>query len=248
MAARAALIVGSKARPGYVNEARCPSIPVNLHIILSCGLNPMKQWLIGIVWVMGCLCTPAVAAIRLVPDGHGGFHMVFTTPPPPPAPPPARVPPHPAWLKPSYLLGTWKIVGKWGMTGSAVGGVMGKSIRQRENSEIGRTVTFTRTRIIYTPLFLGIGKRSECVGAPRYTVKVIPIHIRDVVLPKSYLQWSGPPGDYAPYREHKVVELKAECTWQRFRNMPLFDFQLTRTGELASASDMGFFLLKKIGP
>ena len=55
-------------------------------------------------------------------------------------------------------------------------------------------------------------------------------------------------GDYAPYREHKVIELKAECTWQTFRNMPLFDFQLTRTGELASGDDMGFYLLKKVAP
>ena len=79
-------------------------------------------------------------------------------------------------------------------------------------------------------------------------MKIIPIHIRGFVLPKPYLQWSAPPGNYAPYREHKVVELKAECRWQKFRNMPLFDFQLTRAGELASGGDMGFYLLKKVGP
>ena len=224
-------------------------IPVDLHVILSRGVCTMTYRLLRCVFagMIGCLGTPALAAIRLVPAPGGGFHIVFTTPPSPPAPPPARVPPHPAWLKPSYLLGTWKIVGKWGMTGDAVG-AMGESIRRREDNEIGRTVTFTKTRILYTPPFLGIGKRSECVGVPHYTVKVIPIHIRDVVLPKFYLQWSGPPGDYAPYREHKVIELKAECTWQTFRNMPLFDFQLTRTGELASGDDMGFYLLKKVAP
>ena len=199
----------------------------------------MKQWLIGIVWMMGCLCTPAVAAVRLVPDGHGGFHMVFTTPPSPPAPPPARVPPHPAWLKPSYLLGTWKIVGTWGMT----------AWHKYEKEQIGRTVTFTKTNIHYKPPFLDMGIDIECAAPPRYMVKVIPIHIRDVVLPKSYLQWSAPPGNYAPYRQHKVVELKAECAWRGHPHMPLsFEFQLTRTGELAVSSDMGFYLLKKIGP
>lgn len=205
----------------------------------------MKHWLIGIVWVMGCLCTPAGAAIRLVPDGHGGFHMVFTTPPSPPAPPPARVPPHPTWLKPSYLLGTWKIVGKWGMTG----GEVSRFWHKLEAEQMGMTVTFTKTQMLYTPPFLDTGKIAGCAAPPRYTVKVIPIHIRGFVLPKSYLQWSAPPGNYAPYREHKVVELKAECaSRQNPTYPPSFTFQLTRTGELAYFFDMGFFLLKKIGP
>ena len=143
---------------------------------------------------MGCLCTPAVAAIRLVPTPGGGFHIVFTTPPSPPAPPPARVPPHPAWLKPSYLLGTWKIVGKWGMTG----GEVSRSWHKLEEEQIGRTVVFTKTNIHYKPPFLAYGIGIDCAAPPRYTVKVIPIHIRDVVLPKSYLQWSGPPGRLCP--------------------------------------------------
>ncbi|MHB8253134.1 MAG: hypothetical protein ACYDEV_05425 [Acidiferrobacter sp.] len=201
----------------------------------------MKQWLIGIMWVMGCLCAPAVAAIRLVPDGHGGFHMVITPPLSAHLPPVTEVHPHPAWLKPSYLLGTWKIVGNWGGGGSRFG-------RRYDRREIGRTVTFTKINMIFTPPFLDVGIPFTCAAPPRYTVKIIPIHIRDVVLPESYLQWSAPPGNYAPYRQHKVVELKAECAWRGHPRMPFyFTFQLTRTGELASGGP-GFFLLKKIGP
>ena len=230
--------VGALLEPGYVG------IPVDLHVILSCGVRTMTYRLVGILWMMGCLCTPAVAAIRLVPTPGGGFHIVFTTPPSPPAPPPARVPPHPAWLKPSYLLGTWKIVGKWGMTG----GEVFPAIRKIEDEQIGRIGIFTKTNMIFTPPFLDDGVAADCAAPPRYTVKVIPIHIRDVVLPKSYLQWSGPPGDYAPYREHKVIELKAECAWRKDPRYPTsFTFQLTHTGELAYGGP-GFYLLKKMKP
>ncbi len=195
--------------------------------------------------MIGCLGAPALAAMRLVPAPGGGFHMIFTTPPSPPSPPPARVAPHPAWLKPSYLLGTWKIVGKWGMTG----GQVSRFWHRLEAKQMGMTIRFTTINIHYTPPFLGAGSNVDCAARPHYTVKVIPIHIRDVVLPKSYLQWSGPPGDYAPYREHKVVELKAECAWHTDLRYPTsFTFQLTRTGELAYFFDMGFFLLKKVGP
>ena len=204
----------------------------------------MKHRMLGIV-ALSCFLSPALAAIRLVPAPGGGFHMVFTTPPSVHLPPVTEVRPHPAWLKPSYLLGTWKIVGKWGMTG----GEVSRSWHKLEEEQIGRTVVFTKTNVHYKPPFLAYGIGIDCAAPPRYTVKVIPIHIRDVVLPKFYLQWSGPPGDYAPYREHKVIELKAECTWRGHPHMPLFfTFQLTRTGELASASDMGFFLLKKMKP
>ncbi len=201
--------------------------------------------LLGIVWMIGCLCPSTLAAVRLVPTPGGGFHIVFTTPPPPPSPPPARVPPHPEWLKGSYLLGTWKIVGMWGMTG----GEVSRSWHKLEEEQIGRTVTFTKTNIRYKPPFLAYGIGIDCAAPPTYTVKVTPIRIRGVVLPKGYLQWSAPPGNYAPYREHEVVELKAQCAWRGHPHMPLsFQFQLTRTGELAVSSDMGFFLLKKIGP
>ena len=205
----------------------------------------MKQWLIGIVWMMGCLCTPAVAAIRLVPDGHGGFHVVITPPLSAHLPPVTEVHPHPAWLKPSYLLGTWKIVGKWGMTG----GEVFPAIHKIEEAQIGRTVTFTKRNMIFTPPFLDDGVAADCAAPPRYTAKVVPLPGDSPESPGdlNYYGMLMPP-DYWPPNWNERIELKAECAWHTYPRYPTsFTFQLTRTGELAYGGP-GFYLLKKIGP
>ena len=206
----------------------------------------MTYRLVGILWMMGCLCTPAVAAIRLVPAPGGGFHMVFTTPPSVHLSPVTEVRPHPAWLKPSYLLGTWKIVGKWGMTG----GEVSRSWHKLEEEQIGRTVVFTKTNVHYKPPFLAYGIGIDCAAPPRYTVKVATLPGNSPESPGD-LNYHGMlmPPDYWPPNWNERINLKAECAWRGHPHMPLFfTFQLTRTGELASASDMGFFLLKKMKP
>lgn len=205
----------------------------------------MKHRIYRIILTMWCLMPSAALATHNSPKlGSGTWLAVLASAYPAHLPPVTEVRPHPVWLKPSYLLGTWKIVGKWGMTD----GEVSPAIHKIEEQQIGRVVTFTKKNIIFTPPFLDVGIHFTCAAPPRYTVKVISIHNRDVVLPKSYLQWSAPPGDYVPYRQHEVVELKAECAWRGHPHMPFsFTFQLTRTGELAYGGP-GFYLLKKVGP
>jgi hypothetical protein len=204
----------------------------------------MKHWIYRIVLTTWCLIPSVALATRTSPSfGSGTWIEAFATAHQVHLPPVTESRPHPAWLKPAYLLGTWQIIGKWGMTaGEAL-----PAIHKTEEEQIGRVVTFTKKNIIFTPPFLDVGIHFTCAAPPRYTVKVIPIHIHDVVLPKSYLQWSAPTGDYTPYRQHEVVELKAECAWHGHPHMPFsFTFQLTRTGELAYGGP-GFYLLKKVG-
>jgi len=205
----------------------------------------MKHRICRIVLATWFLVPSTALATHTLPVfGSGAWLAAVATAHPARLPPVTEARPHPAWLKPSYLLGTWKIVSKWGMTD----GEVFPAIHKTEEEEIGRVVTFTKKNIIFIPPFLDVGIHFACAAPPRYTVKVIPIHIRDVVLPKSYLQWSTPPGDYAPYRQHEVVELKAECAWRGHPHMPFsFTFQLTHTGELAYGGP-GFYLLKKVGP
>ena len=115
---------------------------------------------------------------------------------------------------------------------------------------MGMTVTFTKVQMLYTPPFLDTGKIAGCAAPPHYTVKTQTLPTDSPESPGD-LNYHGMlmPPDYWPPNWNERIELKAECaSRQNPKYPPSFTFQLTRTGELAYFFDMGFFLLKKIGP
>lgn len=158
-------------------------------------------------------------------------------------PPVTEVKPPPAWLKGSYLLGTWKVVGEWGHTG----GETFPAVHKAEEQQMGSEITFTKNKITASPLFPYVG---SCAAQPSYAVKIITLHISDSPVSPGYLNFWGTeiPSKYWPPNWGKAIEIKARCASHKHPRHPgNYSFQLTRTGELAYGGP-GFYLLKKIKP